>query len=297
MTRGRARIHLSSNKGPHTALCGWTYVDHTADASIVTCKACLSTLAGKRTASSEPRAKGKRAASTADVQAELAAAFRATLAPMAPAPPRMTAQLWAASCKGGEHRRCGLCELCEWERDAQLWAHVSPWNRQHVIARPLDAPRWSSLAAALVALVEFELHDRCSPSACGGILDRLQRGAAGDTGERTKPEDPLLRRAGELVRVRQALELAYPDGAHTLPAQRCRALLLMRTPGVLLEMPSYYGLSVLLSVPEGELRALVRTGRKRVEDELATRGLIPVRVLHRRAVAATIHHSYGEAAQ
>lgn len=288
-------MHLTSDKGlPHTARCGWQWVDMTNDMSIVTCKSCLTALAAARTTAVRG---GKRATSTEDVQAGIAAAFRATLAPTAPAPPRVTAALWASSCKGGEHRRCGECELCEWERSAQLWAAVSPWNRRHEIERPLDAPRWPSLAAALLALVEFERHDRSSPSALGGILDRVKRGATGDAGGVARPDDPLLRRAGELVRVRQALELAFPEGKHVVPAAKCRAILLLRTPGIVeaKDVPSYEALAALFEVSAGEVQALVREGRKRVADELAARGIIPVqRAVFRGAVAAS---HYAQAAE
>jgi hypothetical protein len=237
------------------------------------------------------RTRGPVEPSAEDVQRELAAAFRATLAPTADAPPRMTPQLWSTSCKGGEHRRCGECEICEWERSAQLWAAVSPWNVHHELIRDESAPRWGSLAAALIALVEFERHDRCGPSALGGILDRVRRGATGDAGGMARPDDPLLRRAGELVRVRQALELAYPDGAHALPAPKCRALLLLRTPGCVGEMPTYEALGELFGMSAGELQSLVRAGRRRVGDELAARGLIPAaRMVRRGAVVSATYH-------
>jgi hypothetical protein len=301
VTRGRARIHLDAGgRAPgdlRRAFCGWLDVDVATDVSTVDCKSCMARLASKRTGVATSRGSYVSTSNSSDVQAALAAAFRATLAPTASAPPRMTAPLWAASCKGGEHRRCGECDLCVWERDAQLWAAVSPWNRQHALERPADGPRWSSLAAALTALVEFDQHDRCSPSALGGILDRLQRGAAGDTGERSAvPDNALLRRAGELVRVRQALELAYPEGGHALPALRCRALLLVRTPGIADAMPSYEALAELLGTSPGDLQALVRSGRRIVIDELTARGLIPAaRTNARRVVAATTH--YAEAAE
>lgn len=302
MTRGRARIHLDATQAGNVlrkAACGWAGVDVESDVSKVTCKSCLALVAFKRSDRSTSRVAGVRTPSTSEVQAELAAAFRATLAPTAPAPPRMTAALWAGSCKGGEHRRCGECELCAWEREAQLWSAVAPWNRRHELERSPDAPRWSSLAAALIAFAEFERHDRCGPSALGGILDRVKRGAT-DAGGVARPDDPLLRRAGELVRVRQALERAYPDGAHELPAAKCRALLLLRTPGVLMtgrdpvtgetrsgEMPTYWALSVIMGVSAGELQRLVRSGRRDVSEELVQRGLIPVPRVIRRGIVAS----------
>jgi hypothetical protein len=147
---------------------------------------------------------------------------------------------------------------------------------QHRLAPKEGAPRWPSLAAALVDFAQWERHDRTAPSALGGILDRVRRGDMGGGGDSQRPDDPLLRRAGELVRVRQALEAAYPDGAHAVSAAKCKALLLVRTPGVLEgEPPTYYALSVLLDAEEGVLRALVREGRRRMTLELAARGLIP----------------------
>jgi len=297
MTRGRARIHLdASTPGqPRRAMCGWIEVDTETDASKVTCKSCLSRIASKRALPKTDRVRGAAALSAEDVQRQLAEAFRATLAPTASAPPRITVQSWAASCKGGEHRRCGECEICEWEREAQLWAAVSPWNRQHTLERPEGAPRWSSLSAALVALAEFERHDRHGPSALGGILDRVKRGAMGDGGS-ARPDDPLLRRAGELVRIRQSIEQAYPEGRHVLPAAKCRALLMLRTPGVVAEMPTYEALSALFDVPAGELQALVKAGRRQVADDLSARGLIPLeRGGQHRPFAPSTH--YTEAAQ
>jgi len=289
MTRGRARIHLVGTKGPHTALCGWSHVDMQSDVSITTCKACLSCFAQKRTHAPDRRAPKFNTAAS-DVAAELAKAFAATLAPRADASPLITPQLWAVSCKGAEHRRCGECEVCEWERSAQLWAAVSPWNKEHNSQRSEGAPRWSSLAAALSAFAEWERHDRSAPSALGGILDRVRRGDAGDAGS-ARTDDPLLRRAAELVRVRQALEAAYPDGAHVLDAGKCKAVLLLRTPGVASEVPTYEALSVVLGVAIGELRALVSAGRKRVTEELASRGLIPRPRFHHRTVGAASMHS------
>jgi len=273
MTRGRARIHLDASRAGdplRRARCGWLDVDTETDATKVTCKSCLARVAASRL---EAAPRGR--AATADLTKEIKAAFQATLAPTASISPRITPALWASSCKTAV-RRCGECELCQWEREAQLWAAVSPWTKHHALILPEGAPRWSSLTAALAAFVEFERHDRSSPSALGGILDRVRRGATGEATS-ARPDDPLLRRAGELVRVRQALELAYPDGAHSIPAEKCRALLLLRTPGIVAQvMPGYEELGQLFGAATGELQALVRNGRKVVGDELARRGLIPI---------------------
>lgn len=275
MTRGRARIHLPGDKA-HAALCGWTYVDVEADVSLVTCKTCLSMLAAGRSAPRCGRNAGRVTVASAELGQVLGEALRATATPSAGPPPRVTPQIWATSCKGGEHRRCGACALCVWEREAGLWAAVAPWNRELRLARPEGAPRWPSLAAALVALVEWERHGRTAPSAFGGVLECLRRGDLGDGG-RSRPDDPLLRRAGELVRVYQALELAYPEGGHArLSAEQCRDLLLVRTPGVLIALPTYEALAAELGESVGELRVLVRTGRAVVSAELVQRGLIPL---------------------
>ncbi len=279
MTRGKARTHLdasTSGQPLRRARCGWLNVDTETDATLVSCKTCLSLLAAKRQGPPAGRKSGKSEPARAEVAAELASAFAATLAPNAGPPPRLTAALWAASCKGAEHRKCGACVMCEWERDAEMWNAVSPWNIQLRAAKPEGAPRWPSLAHALVALAEWEAHGRHAKSAIGAILDRCKRGDIGD-GERSRPDDPLLRRAGELVRVGQALDLAYPvDGHAKLSAAQCKSVLLLRTPGVVSPMASYEALGELLGAGEGELRAVVKHGRRVVTDELSTRGVIPV---------------------
>lgn len=295
MTRGRKRMHLVGEK-PHSARCGWAFVDVETDVSLVTCKVCLSLFREGRTGAARcGRQAGPATTGGASFVGELVTAFAATLAPTAGPPPRMTPQLWAASCQGAEHRRCGACELCAWEREASKWDAVSAWNRTHRLARPESAPRWSSLAAALVALAEWERHDRHGPSAFGGILRRIESGEIGDGG-RSRPDDPLMHRAVELVRVRQALELAYPDGGHSqLTAGQCKDLLMVRTPGVEVAVPTYEELSERLGVVEGELRALVRNGRRVLTEELGGRGIIPMVSGRRRGVVtASVMQSWPE---
>lgn len=268
------RVHLDATRPGdplRAALCGQLGVSTETDMSRVTCRSCLMRVAGKRKAA----ARRERAPTVAELQQELIDGLRATCAPTAAATPAITPALWISSCKGAEHRRCGDCELCVWEREAQLWAAVSPWNKRHTVERPEGAPRWPSLTAALVALVEFDRCDRAAPSALGGILDRIKRGESGGASHDARPDDPLLRRAGELVRVRQALELAYPDGAHQIDAAKCRAILLLRTPGAVTEMPTYEALAELFATTAGDVQALVRNGRRVMAEELAARGLIP----------------------
>lgn len=284
-------MHLDASEPDQRrrARCGWSFVDVETDISKVTCKVCLEMFRAGRTSAVARcgRQAGPSSVAGADLSTELAAAFSATLAPTAGPPPRVTPQLWAASCRGAEHRRCGGCELCAWEREASKWEAVRPWNRTHVERRPESAPRWPSLAAALVALAEWERHDRHGPSAMGGILRRIESGEIGDGG-RSRPDDPLMHRAGELVRVRQALERAYPEGGHAgLTAGQCKGLLMARTAGVEVAVPSYEALSERLGVVEGELKALVRAGRRVLTEELGGRGLIPLVSGRRRTVVTT----------
>ena len=282
-------MHLVGDK-PHLARCGWSYVDVESDVSLVTCKVCLEMFRAGRTAPS----RASRQTGSTDLAREMVTAFAATLAPSAGSPPRMTPQLWAASCRGAEYRRCGDCDLCLWEREASKWDAARPWNRIHPVRRLEGAPRWPSLAAALIALMEWEQHDRYSPSAMGGILRRIESGEIGDGG-RGRPDDPLMHRAGELVRVRQALERAYPEGGHSgLSAGACKAVLMARTPGVLGAVPSYEELALELGVAEGELRAVVRRGRAVVTEELGGRGLIAL-VNARRRVVATVSVMHADA--
>jgi len=275
-------VHYDASKPGdvgRTGLCGWPFVDTETDLTKVTCKVCRRL---KREGKVMPprRRKAERDATDAEL--------KKVLAPKADPPPRLTAPLWAGSCKGGEHRKCGECVICDWEREANVWGarEVSAHNREHQLRKPENAPRWPSLAAALVALAEWERHDRVGPSALGGIIARLQRGCDSDGGA-SRPDDPLLHRAGELVAVRLALELAYPEGAHASLSQPQRmALLLARTPGVVAVMPAYDELAERFGVSVGDLQALVRAGRRRAEEELAERGLIPApRVWARRPEA------------
>jgi hypothetical protein len=109
----------------------------------------------------------------------------------------------------------------------------------------------------------------------GPNITRIEYGRV-DGGAGMK-EDPVMRRASEMVRVRQALEAAYPEDAHpVLTAAECVGVLLARTPGVLADVRPYDELSTELGVSVGSLQALVKRGRAAVVVELAARGLIPM---------------------
>lgn len=245
----RRTVHLAAGER-EASLCGWLFVNCESDASKVTCRACLKLL------TSGPVA-------IADVVA--------TLAPTAGPPPILTPALWGASCRGGE-QRCGACDLCEWERSANLWAAVSPWAQRHVLAVAVDAPRWPSVASALSELVEWERAGRTRPSALGGLLRRIELGETGGRSQRRS--EGHLGRAGELVAVRQALELAYPSAAHRLPQEVRMALLCVRLGAAV--RPTYEELAAELGETEGELKALVRHGRAAVTGSLSARGLVPM---------------------
>lgn len=234
-------VHLAGERG--ASRCGWLFVSVESDVSRVTCKACLKLLV---TGMRLPEA-----------------------SPTAGAPPKLTPALWAASCRGGE-QRCGTCDLCTWEKSANLWAGVSPWEKRHGLER-LEAPRWPSVGAALADLVEWERTGRARPSSLGGMLRRIE---SGDISRRPAGEGLLLGKAGELVAVRQALEEAYPQGAHRL-AQGVRMALLCVRLSSEGSCPTYAELTLELGEPEGELKALVRHGRLVVGQRLADRGLVP----------------------
>lgn len=248
-------------------------MDTTAIASEVTCKVCMERMRRKV----PPLTPGWRVAhgvAWSGFADELGAALLTPDAePTAPPPPQMTPALWAASCKGAEHGRCrsDLCPLCDWDQEATRWNAVAPWTQKAQARRPEGSPRWGSVAAALVELAEYERHGRAGKSAMGGILARIELGPIDGIG---RGDDPVMRRGGELVAVRQALELAYPAGGHRVPAGRLMALLMARTPGVMVDMPTYDDLAVELGETVGELRALVRTGRQRVAEALMERGLV-----------------------
>ena len=276
VTRGRARIHLDASEPgkPRRALCGWAFVDTTTDLSRVSCKACLSVM------------QRGRAAPERDLDRQA----QALLAPKAGPPPRLTPQLWGTSCRGGEHRRCGVCEICLWEREAEMWHHVAPWSGPLGLERHENGPRWPSAGAALLAYVEGHAHGHQLASTIGSALERIARGETFGGGK-PEAEGPMHRRAADLLAVERALEAAYPNGGHArLAARDCRMLLLSRTPGVVavwdvrrdtikarqpLPMPTFEELARKHGVTVGDVRALVRNGRERVCEELVRRGMIP----------------------
>lgn len=277
------KVHYDASKVGDvlsTSWCGLLGYETSEDESRVNCRRCRA-MRQTKAEPAPPRAPKPKA----EAETALDRTIRTLLKPKADAPPVLTSQeyeddkrtVWQLSCKGAEGGRCHTCAICSWEKDAERWEYAAPDRHEsaRIKAEPNAArPRWSSMSAAFIDLVEFERHNRFAPSATGGLLARIARGADTDGGK-SRPDDPMLHKAGELVVLRKALERAYPDGAHALPAPLCRGLLVIRTPGVMISRPSYEELSAELGMTEGVLQALVRSGRDKVELDLFERGVIP----------------------
>jgi hypothetical protein len=285
MKQSRRKVHLDASKPGdegRTSLCGMLFVNTETDVSLVTCALCLGAIS-KKTIADAPISRAELATYVAEA---------ALGEPKAPPPPRLTAPMWARSCKGGEHRRCGDCDLCRWEREAAKWEHAAPDRHVQRSARSEPrATRWSSLTAALIALADWQRHDRNAKSASAGILARIEFGQI--DGGPVRSGDPLLDAAGEFVLVRRVIEDACPAGAQaTMTRAHCVALLLARTPGVEPEVPPYEALAERFAETVGNLRALVRNLRQRVTEQLAARGLIPAqRPMARRERGSTCQQS------
>lgn len=258
------------------ALCGWLDVDTVTDPTAVTCAECKRMM--RR--ASEPAAPRTRPVQLGkeNAGAVLAETLGSLLGLTAGPPPVLTPALWAASCRGAVDGigRCGECALCTWERTQARWRWIEPWTVKHKTKRGPDEPRWKTLGAALIDFYNFEAHGRVAPSATGPQLDRCRAGLifGGKAGSSGKGSDPLMGRADDLVHVDQALWEAYPEGAHTLTHGARVDILLARTGGVHDPMPSEEALAERHGVTPGDIRGLVRTGRRVVEEELLRRGLL-----------------------
>lgn len=273
----KGKVHLDARKAGdplRMGVCGMMDAETTGDASRVTCKLCLASIRG----ANRERSGGRSTDRSAPSAEELPKALEAFLLAKAPAPPRLTVQLWAQSCKGGQNGRCRSCDLCAWHSIADQMHHIAPYYDAPRSLRPIGRPRWPTLTAALVALAEWLGHEWVGPSALGAVLDRAKRGDAGGGGSGSqRGDDALMVRAEEMVPVRRALEKAYPEGQHPVLSQaQCMRVLMMRTEGVLVAVASYEHIAFELGVTIGDLKALVRCGRNIVTVELAARGLIPM---------------------
>jgi hypothetical protein len=208
-----------------------------------------------------------------------------TLAPAAGPPPRLTPQLWGASCKGGE-ARCRDCDLCAWQGEVERWSHAAPWSRQHELEHDETAPRWSSLAAALAAVLEYERTGRDVGSALGSILARAERGEKGQMARDPRRVSREVHRAHDIVHVQAALERAYSAGQHGLTPAECVRVLLERVAGALPELTPYGTLTERYGgLGEDALKALVKHGKRAVGDDLVSRGLLPRPRIRARATA------------
>lgn len=256
-------------------LCGVSGAVET-DISKVTCKMCQARfVAGNK----RPKREASFSASAQDVSQPFAKAY-ADLLDAPGMPPKHTPQLAASMCRGTMHNgeyvlvRCRRCELCEYEADVERYAYAAPWATKHVVRRGGHA--WLSLNAALRAWALWKQEGPLASSAQGLMLDKVRDGTLGSNQSGAKGEDMNLERAGDLARVEQALALAYPEGGHAkLTATQCKTLLLDRTPGVRVEMPSYEERAEELGVGVGELKAIVKHGRTVMYEDLLGRGMIP----------------------
>jgi hypothetical protein len=268
------------------AYCGLFSESTETDLTKVDCAMCLRRL---RSESGEAKRRPAKAITGAELNNDVATGVRAILAPMAGPPPRLDHLTWTQVCKVDDHR-CKNCVVCEHEVQMAIYAHAAPhrYDARHTVLRHDRGPRWGSLNAAIVAYADYEAHDRAAPSATGFMLARAERGDQSDGGK-SRPDDPQMARADDIVHVRQALEVAYPEGAHAmLTSQQCVMVLLARTPGATAALvgrkkpedepapdATYEELSERLTVTVGDLKALVKEGRRRMTIELAARGLIP----------------------
>jgi hypothetical protein len=311
MSKRKVKVHFDATKPNdvgHTALCGFPQVDTEVDVTKVTCELCLRLLrararpANDNAAPKSSKKKGKPLTKS-EFAAEVDAPGLRRKRHKAGPPPRFAAPTWGSKCPfewkaDGRYapvtRHCGNCPVCAHERDMAQAIEESHRRKVHTLRRPERAPKWDSLNAALVALVEHETHERTSPSAFGFMLARCERGDLMTDNGSSRPDDPQMLRADDLVHVRQALSVAYPEGAHPmLTARQCMTVLIARTPGAMaivrgrranetddkapgpiVEIP-YEDLAERLSVSIGDLKALVKEGRRRATVELAARGLIP----------------------
>lgn len=277
--KSRVKVHLDAREAGDVvarALCGWIAVETDADISRVTCARCIA----KHTRGMVTgRELGTLAASLGDGLRSVSSAVEHLFGKTAGPPPRMDAAAWSASCKGApDHVRCGNCPLCVWEREAERWLDTRRWDVEHVTGPRDGVPRWSSLVSALRALLAYGQHDRNAPSAFGAVLDRCRRGDMMGGGNDSKGEDPLMRRAGDVMPVWLAVERAFPERWHgVLTSTACVSVFLLRTRGLIEgEMPSYEALAVEHGISIGDLKSIVKRGRSFVTVELAARGLIPM---------------------
>jgi hypothetical protein len=298
------KIHLDASTPGHAlrrAYCGYLNVPTEVEMALVTCGLCVKRLRQSTSEKKRPKAIGE-----VEFRGELVSAFaQATAYPTADAPPRLSPAEWSQVCSSTDGEplavpmygtqddddaydaRCKQCDVCKHEDSMVRWEYAAPSRHDVTRSEPDRAlPRWRTLNAALVDLANYEAHDRAAPSATGFMLARAERGDLNTDSGQSRPDDPQMRRADDIVHVRQALEAAYDDGAHRLlTAAQCMAVLMSRTPGATApkspkepaEMPTYEALADRLSVSVGELKAVVRHGRLRVTEELTKRGMLPDR--------------------
>jgi hypothetical protein len=198
--------------------------------------------------------------------------------PFAPPPPKYTAETWASTCIMRE-ARCHHCDQCAWEQDVARLFDVRNTYELELRGLPVveHPTHFRNLDAALLAL--FEQH-RDGPSAMGPMMDRLETGMThGQAGTNYDPsrEDPVLRKATLVVEVRRAVEHAFEGNALGLQAAECIAMLRARVGRAATKLPTYDELALLhQGLTAGNIRGVVKLGRRRITVELAARGVIPM---------------------
>jgi len=174
--------------------------------------------------------------------------------------------------------RCQTCALCAWEKEADRWHQVAPWNRELHVHRERIHP-FTSLDAAIIAFAEWERHNRTAPSAMGPLIDKLERGDVGGGGTSYRPgrESSVLVRATDVVPVRKALERAFAArNVWSLSPVTCQVLLVASVGGVLPRKPSPDQLAESFGTQRATVKSVVYAGRRSATIELAARDVIPM---------------------
>lgn len=176
--------------------------------------------------------------------------------------------------------RCQTCAVCSWEKEAERWHQAAHFRPESRLDRPLNRPAFPSLDHAICAFSDWERHDRHGPSAMGPLIDRLRQGMTGGQGGTSyKPgrDDPMLRRAAEVIPIKEAIRSAYPQrNEWRLSPVTCAVLLVAATGGVLDRKPRWDELETTFGIPRATAKSVVRHGQKHVTVELAARGVIPM---------------------
>lgn len=273
------RTHYRAEQnGPLTvALCGQLGVHVTLDHAAVTCRTCAKALAkSAHDGHQEPP-------DAAQALVDAIAAGEAPKGVSRPAPFVVDRDRWRRLMA---HCNCGGCDVCRHTVAVRIEQHTSPYRARMRARTEVTPPRWSSPSAALETYVAHRL-DGYPIKAWGGTLDAMrelgrhvqQEGAYSSAAERA---------AHDVVHVELALRQAFdgdPDAVR-FGRSECVAILLACGVGQL-ERDTVAGRTAQRHVPmdaakvaavyglrESDVQRIVRTGRARVGELLAARGLV-----------------------